>query len=110
MFARPGRLAGLWLLLALTGCTANYYRKSADRDAYRVIRQKSPRVSNMEPNFTIERTNRLSLEGLPLSTNVPDFLGPDGERERGARILRLEDALDMAVKFSRAYQSRKEQL
>ncbi len=110
MFARHGRLAGLWLLLALTGCTANYYRKSADRDAYRVIQQKSPRVPNMESNFTIARTNQLSLDGVPLSTNVPDFLGPDGERERGARILRLEDALDIAVKYSRAYQSRKEQL
>lgn len=96
--------------LALAGCTAAHYRQTADRDAYRVIQQKSPRVPNMEPNFTIEHTNQLSLEGLPLSTNVPDFLGPDGERERGARIMRLEDALDLAVKYSRAYQARKEQL
>jgi outer membrane protein TolC len=101
---------GLPLALLLAGCTAAHYRRTADRDAYRVIQQKSPRVPNMEPNFTIERTNQLSLEGLPVSTNVPDFLGPDGERERGARILRLEDALDIAVKYSRAYQSRKEQL
>lgn len=110
MFARPGRLAGLWLLLALTGCTANYYRKSADRDAYRAIKQKSPLVRNMDPNFTIERTNRLSLDGLPISTNVSESLGPHGERERGARILRLEDALAMAVEHSRAYQARKEGL
>jgi outer membrane protein TolC len=101
---------GLPLALLLAGCTAAHYRKTADRDAYRVIQQKSPKVPNMEPNFTIERTNQLSLAGLPLSTNVPDFLGPDGELERGARILRLEDALDIAVKYSRAYQARKEQL
>jgi hypothetical protein len=31
MFARSGRLAGLCLLLVLTGCTANYYRQSADK-------------------------------------------------------------------------------
>lgn len=101
---------GCLLALLLVGCSAAHYRKTADRDAYAVIRQKSPKVPNMEPNFTIERTNQLSLDGLPLSTNAPEFLGPDGEREVGSRVLRLEDALDIAVKYSRAYQSRKEQL
>jgi len=96
--------------LALAGCTAAHYRRTADRDAYRAIKQKSPLVRNMDPNFTIERTNQLSLDGLPIVTNVQEFLGPDGERERGARILRLEDALAIAVEHSRAYQSRKEQL
>lgn len=98
------------LALVLAGCTAAHYRKTADRDAYDVIRQKSPKVPNMDPRFTIEQTNRLSLSGLPLATNVPAFLGADGASERGARMLRLEDALDLAVKHSRAYQARKEQL
>ncbi len=97
-------------LLLLAGCTAAQYRKSADATAYRAIKQKTPRVPNMDPHFTIEQTNKLSLEGLPISTNVPESLGPDGERERGARILRLDDALAIAVEHSRAYQSRKEDL
>jgi len=102
---------GVALLLALlaAGCTA-HYRKSADRAAYGVIRQKSPRVPNMDPNFTIERTNVVSLDGFPISTNVLEALGSEGEHERGARVLRLEDALALAVEHSRAYQSRKEQL
>ncbi len=102
----------LWplLALALAGCTANHYRKSADKVAYGIIREKAPLVQNMDPNFTIEQTNALSLDGLPLATNVEAFLGPDGERERGARMLKLEDALAIAVTRSRAYQSRKEQL
>jgi len=97
------------LALLLAGCTA-HYRKSADHAAYRVIQQKSPQVPNMDRNFTIERTNVLSLEELPASTNVLEALGPYGERERGARVLRLEEALAIAVERSRAYQSRKEQL
>lgn len=101
---------GLPLALLLAGCTAAHYRKSADATAYRAIRQKTPLVRNMDPNFTIEQTNQLSLEGLPISTNVPESLGPEGERERGARILRLEEALAIAVQHSRAYQSRKEGL
>ena len=98
------------LALLLAGCTAAHYRKSADATAYQAIRQKTPKVPNMDPHFTIEQTNRLSLEGYPISTNVLEALGPDGERERGARVLRLDDALAIAVEHSRAYQSRKEDL
>jgi outer membrane protein TolC len=39
-----------------------------------------------------------------------DFFGPEGATERGARILRLDDALGIAIHHSRNYQSRKEQL
>lgn len=101
---------GLPLALLLAGCTAAHYRKSADTTAYRAIKQKSALVPNMDPQFTVEQTNRLSLAGFPVSTNVLDALGPDGERERGARRLRLNDALGLAVEHSRAYQSRKEDL
>jgi len=108
--ARRGSLAGLLLMLGLTGCTSNYYRKSADREAYGVIQSKTPQVQNMDPNFTIEQTNILALDGLPVVQEVPEFLGGDGAQEIGAHILRLEDALELAVKYSRAYQTRKEQL
>ena len=101
---------GLVLALLLAGCTNAHYRKTADRDVYRAIKQKSAQVPDTDPHFTIEQTNALSLEGYPVATNVLDALGPYGERERNASILRLEDALVIAVEHSRAYQSRKEQL
>ena len=103
-------LGALLLVAGLVGCTRNYYRHAADKAAYNVVRQKSSAVPNMDGQFTIERTHLISLEGLPVNTNVQAFLGPDGERERGARMLKLEDALRLAVKHSRAYQNRKEQL
>jgi len=108
--ARSCFFPGLLLAVAVTGCTANHYRRSADKAAYGVIGQKAPLVKNMDTSFTIEQTNAIALGSLPVVTNVVDFLGPDGEGERGARILRLEDALNIAIHYSRSYQSRKEQL
>lgn len=64
----------------------------------------------MDEHFTIEQTNVLSLANTPKSTNVVDFLGKDGASERGASILSLEKALEIAINHSRAYQQRKEQL
>jgi hypothetical protein len=98
------------LLTFLVGCTASHYRESADRAAYSAIQQKSPAVDNMDPRFTIEQTNSTLLDGLPISTNVQEYLGQRGERERGAHVVSLEDALALAVHCSRAYQTRKEQL
>ena len=103
-------LPGLLLAVAVAGCTSAHYRTAADRAAYGAIRQKSPAVKNMDPAFTIEQTNAVELANLPVVTNAVDYLGPDGETERGASRLRLEDALRIAVHHSRSYQSRKEQL
>jgi outer membrane protein TolC len=98
------------LCVALTGCSAKHFRKSADKEAYKVIRQKTPLVKNMDAQFTIEQSNQVSLEGLPEAERAEEFLGPDGQREVGAKVLGLEKALEIAVKHSRSYQSRKEQL
>lgn len=110
ILARRGWSVGLLLLLALTGCTANYYRKSADRAAYGAIQGKTPLVPDMDRHFTIEQTNTASLDGLSVVTDAVPFLGSDGEREVGAHILNLEQALDFAVKYNRSYQFRKEDL
>ena len=103
-------LAGLGLLVGLTGCTNEFYRKSADRAAYGAIAQKTARVRNMDQHFTIEQTNVISLDGFPVATNEAVYLGKQGKHEAGARVLRLDDALDIAVHHSRDYQNHKEQL
>src|SRR5258706_342824 len=103
-------LASLLLGIVAVGCTTTHYRKSADKETYRAIQAKTPLVTNMDARFTLEGTNRISLSSLPIATNIQEFLGQDGEVERGASILRLEDALAIAISSSRNYQSRKEQL
>ncbi len=100
--------AGAAIAVLGAGCTSNYYRESADKEAYRAIRQKSGAVPNIDGNFTIEQTNLISFAALPLATEAPDFLAPDAQNEKGARMLSLEQALDIAIKHNRAYQSRKE--
>ncbi len=105
-----GLLLAAGLVAGLSSCSPAYHRKKADNEAYRLIREKTPQVKNMDPHFTIEPTNQVALEGLPITTNVYDFMGSEGERERGARVLNLEAALGIAVTHSRAYQSAKEDL
>ncbi|MEO7300085.1 MAG: TolC family protein [Verrucomicrobiota bacterium] len=64
----------------------------------------------METNFSIEISEKSNLESLPVAPGVEDFFGPEGEKEKGARIVSLEKALEIAVKQSRTYQNRKELL
>ncbi len=64
----------------------------------------------MDPGFTLQVTNLLALEGLPIRTNAESFLGGNSEVEKGARVLSLEAALAMGVQRGRMYQTRREQL
>lgn len=100
----------LLLAMVFTGCSPNHYRKSADREVYGIVRFKGRMVTNMEPGFTIEQTNMLSLDAYPVSTNTPEFLGAEKDREYGAHVLTLKDALLLAVNTSRRFQSQKENL
>jgi outer membrane protein TolC len=109
-YSHIGFILGLFLILAMTGCTAAYYRKSADAAAYGVIKEKTPRVDDMDQDFTIEQTNRFHLEGLPVETNAVDYLGENGKSEAGAYRVSLKNALKIAVHQSRSYQSHKEDL
>src|ERR1041384_895971 len=97
-------------VLLASACSTAHYRKSADRDTAAVIAEKSPRLPNMDRHFTIEETNKLTLEDLLRVTEIEEALGRDGESERGAKIISLERALDIAVNHSRIYQAQKEQL
>ena len=106
----PLQLASIVCTLALVGCTAKHYRRSADKAAYGLIVEKSPWVTNMEPHFTIEETNVVNLDGLAVANGTNDFLGDAARAEIGARVLSLDKSLEIAVKHSRTYQNNKEQL
>jgi outer membrane protein TolC len=107
----PTRLAlGAAALLFMAGCSTSHYRNSADKEASRAIAQKAAAVPNMDRAFTIERTNVVSLAGLPIATNVADFLEAGVRPEAGAPMVSLHKALEFAVNHSRIYQSRKEQV
>jgi outer membrane protein TolC len=92
------------------GCTASKYAASADRETYGAIAQKGAKVPNMDRHFTVDQTNTLSLDGLPVVDTPAEFLGPYLESERGAPVVPLTKALEVGVQHSRAYQTSKEQL
>src|SRR5687767_7314263 len=89
-----------WYFIVLAvapGCTNSHYRKSADKAAYSQIEQKRPHVVNADPQFTIEQTNIVSLTNLPIVTAAEEAFGAEAELERGAHIISLEKALEIAV-------------
>lgn len=90
------------------GCTAAHYRKSADKEAAKVIGQATPVVPNMDTHFTIEARPRLPMETLPVFEASQEYFGESKDLEIGARVLTLEEALGIAVSQSPIYQNRKE--
>lgn len=98
-------------IVAISGCSPARYRDSADRETYGILNAKSTDLPGMEEDFSIEPERGWTpLEGLPANSEIDPALGPQGESERDAQILSLEQALNIAVRNSRAYQNRKESL
>ncbi|MGB9602960.1 MAG: TolC family protein [Limisphaerales bacterium] len=92
------------------GCTTKYYTRSADREVYRIIAQKSMMVTNMDTKFSIETNPPPDLSDCPINDRVEESLGAEADIEKGARVITLDKALELAVKHSREYQSQKEAL
>ena len=99
-------MAAAFLGLAiLTGCTASHYRKSADKDVYSIIQSAEKEVFGRTNVFDISTPySGRNPKEIP-STEILN----DRMRE-GARMLSLEDALNMSVTNSRTYQAQKERL
>lgn len=96
--------------LALAGCSAKHYRHSADKEAGRLLQEKSRQVRNAGTNFDVAQIHAVELRQLPTRLEIPTFLGTEGTNEAGATMLSLKESLRLAVRHSRTYQSRKEQL
>jgi len=84
--------------LTLAGCSAEHYRKSADREAYTIIGEKTAAVPGMHPDFTIERTGEtLTAEGLVALA-----------RKGKLPPLSLREAILIAAANNRGFQDRRE--
>lgn len=99
-------LAGSLALSAfVSGCSAKRYRKSADQESYRIIQQVEQQVFGRTNSFTIDT----SYSGRAPKTIPPSEIIAD-RNATNTLILDLNQALDLAVKHSREYQTQKEQL
>lgn len=107
-------IVGLMLVAAwLGGCSTTHYRKSADREAYALIEEKTPDVDGMVSDVNIDYEEPPPLDGLPVNDATLEdlsFLGDEAQTEVGAHVLTLEKALDIAFNHSREYQNQKEGL
>jgi outer membrane protein TolC len=92
------------LLLTVSGCT-NFYRRSADKEVYKIVQQKQAAA--------LGQTNEFSID-TRYSARKPGDVKPQEiieDRTREAKLtLTLQEALRIALENSREYQTRKEQL
>src|SRR5690606_2011299 len=104
-------LAATAIVITLTACTSTWHKERADAEAYAAITGKSEQVPGMTTDVSIERSPQVMLENFPLAGGEPAaFLGLEAESETGARIISLDNALELAFTYNRDYQLQKERL
>lgn len=97
--------------LALGACSSAYHKEAADRQSYAAIADKADQVPGMTRTLTLEQRQALALEQFPVSTSpLAAFLGSQGEAEVNARVVSLDQSLELAFSYNREYQLQKEQL
>lgn len=104
-------LLGLLPALLFGGCSTTKYREAADKAAYSIIESKSKAVPGMVDQFTIDQDPAQDpLAGLPERAEPDAALGAEEQSEVGAKIINLENALNLAFTRNRNYQNEKESL
>ncbi len=97
----------------ITGCTSTYYRQSADNETYRAIGGKMSMVPGVSRQVDIDEAaavESVDLSGYRENQDSFEFLDNQADSELGARIVSLNDALELAFRYSRDYQTQKERL
>ncbi len=100
------------LSLGLAGCTQGFYKKWADKQVFGIIGSKKQIVSGADDDTLLSITPPapVKLDALMKQAETADFLGNRAFIEKGARVVKLADALDFAVHRNRIYLGRKEQV
>jgi outer membrane protein TolC len=99
------------LACGTSGCTSRFYSKAADRETLGILFRKSGKVPNSGRGlFNIKPAAPTNLEELRLNFDTEDFLGDRAHIEKGAKVVKLADALGYAVNRNRDYLTQKEDL
>ena len=111
---RTGRAAlAVFALSVMVGCApqfyTNFYKKAASRETEKILFAKSGQVKNVDAeSLEIGERERRSLEELETNQKLEEFLGDTASTEKGAKVLDLADALEMAINHNRTYLTQKE--
>jgi outer membrane protein TolC len=105
----PGWCVSLLMLgaagLLLAGCSADHYRKSADREVYHMIQVLEDGIFGRTNDFTIDTRYSQRHPELVLPAELVE-----DRTATNRRTLDLESTLNLAVQNSREYQGEKERL
>ncbi len=96
--------------LLLAACSGTAYRNSADSETYAAIAGKADLVPGMTEEVAVDEQRAVDLEGMPVNSLSFEFLGDSAGSEINSSVLGLNDALDLAFRHSKDYQTRKERL
>jgi len=92
-------------------CTPEIYHTRADRETYGALYQKNRAIDNVEDeDVDITAPEPIDLAAFPRNERTSDFLGAEARDERGAILLKLDDALETGVTHGREYLSEKERV
>ena len=98
-------LSVLVLAVLLAGCSAKHYRKSADKEVYKIIQEKQKAAFGSTNAFSAE--TRYSLR-KPADIKAPEIT--QDRMQETNQVLTLPDALRLAFENNRTFQFRKENL
>ena len=91
--------------MILVGCTTKQYRRSADKESYRIVQQVEKQLFGHTNAFNIDTPYSVRKpQDIPARELIEDRL------QTNRRVLTIHDALDLAVHQSRTYQTAKESL
>ena len=97
-------------MCALAACSAASYQRSADEESYQAITEKADLVPGVSNQVAIDEDKLVDLSGFAINSDSFDFLDNEADSEVDARIVSLNDALDLAFQHSKDFQTQKERL
>ena len=97
-------------MCALAACTVASYQRSADEESYQVIAEKAGLVPGVSNQVVIDEDKLVDLSGFAINSDSFDFLDNEADSEVDARIVSLNDALNLAFQHSKDFQTQKERL
>ena len=94
-------LFGISVVLGFSGaCSPEHYRADADKEVYKIIDDKWQDDFGIKANYTISDSNDpASPNDVEIAEMIPE-----------SRVINLQQAVEIATKFNRDYQSQKESL
>lgn len=108
-FLQSAPAALVLVVVGMSACTSGFYKKSADKEVFGLLRKKTSKVPNSgDALLDITPPPPVRMEELRKNQGKVDFLGDRAFIEENARVVSLAEALNFAVHRNRNYLLQKE--